>query len=180
MITETAPKANTTALVDLGQLSSFTAQNKLKKATMQLIPSLLADKEIKKLREAFTVLDSNGDGRVSVEEMIKGLEQFGVAATEDIDKLVKEMDADGSGEIDYTEFLAATVDKKMMNDEGVLWQAFLRFDLNNDGKITSDELAIVLQEEPDCAAVIAEMQKIDVNNDGGIDFGEFLDYFYNK
>ena len=36
-----------------------------------------------------------------------------VPSSGDLDKLLAEVDSDGSGAIDYTEFLAATLDKKL-------------------------------------------------------------------
>jgi len=50
----------------------------------------------------------NGDGSLSLEELKKGL--AGKANGENILELLKSADTDGSGEINYTEFLAATID----------------------------------------------------------------------
>ena len=51
------------------------------------------------------------------------------------------MDADGSGVIDYTEFLAATLDKKAYIQEDVCWSAFRVFDRNGDGVLTEGEIS---------------------------------------
>ena len=41
-----------------------------------------------------------------------------------LEQLLEEMDTDGSGVIDYTEFLAATFDKKVVHQESTAWNAF--------------------------------------------------------
>jgi calcium-dependent protein kinase len=41
-----------------------------------------------------------------------------LAAEEEVDKIMKIADADGSGEIDYSEFVVATMDKrKLLSNE---------------------------------------------------------------
>lgn len=50
------------------------------------------------------------------------------------------MDSDGSGKIDYTEFIAATLERNIYQQEDKLFQAFKHFDKDQSGKITCDEL----------------------------------------
>lgn len=53
-------------------------------------------------------LDVNGDGSLTLEELRKGLE--GKENGDDLLNMLQAADTDGSGEINYTEFIAATID----------------------------------------------------------------------
>mmetsp|Transcript_56197 Transcript_56197/g.174226 ORF Transcript_56197/g.174226 Transcript_56197/m.174226 type:complete len:220 (+) Transcript_56197:1-660(+) len=54
------------------------------------------------------------------------------------------VDMDGSGHIDYTEFIAACIDRKIEDQEGACWAAFQVFDLNSDGEVSYEELRQVV------------------------------------
>lgn len=51
----------------------------------------------------------------------------------------------GAGGIDYTEFLAATMDRSLYLKELYCQAAFRMFDCNHDGKISTEELDTVLK-----------------------------------
>jgi len=126
-------------------------------------------------------LDKNGDGSLTVAELKQGLEQAGIAdKAEDLQEILKHIDADGSGQVDYTEFLAAAMDKKVYLKEETVWAAFRVFDRDGDGKITQAELKQVLSagnmDEVATATQITELMKdVDQNGDGEIDFKEFME-----
>jgi calcium-dependent protein kinase len=54
--------------------------------------------------------------------------------------MLKAADTDGSGEIDYTEFLAATIDERVYLREDYLRTAFNMFDKDGSGKIDNEEV----------------------------------------
>ena len=93
-------------------------------------------------------------------------------------ELLKGADINGSGSIDYTEFLAATMDAQMFLRDDYLKTAFDLFDKDKNGKIDRSELISLLQGE-DAANVIPSdeltkyIEKVDQNGDGEIDFEEF-------
>jgi len=178
-----APRANNVSLQSgfVDNLRGFRSQNKLKKAAMHIIAGQLNDNQIKNLRETFMALDENGDGLLTATEMKEGLAKAGLKEIpSDLQAILQDVDADGSGVIDYTEFLAATMDKKQYLQEDVCWSAFRLFDKNGDGQISMDELKQVLNEGgndiadaigKDLQAIISE---VDANGDGQIDFQEFM------
>ena len=89
-------------------------------------------------------------------------------------------DTDGSGEINYTEFLAATIDANIFMRDDYLRTAFNMFDKDGSGKIDNEEVVALLQGEDlgtyvSKDAIGAALQEIDQNGDGEIDFEEFME-----
>lgn len=77
--------------------------------------------------------------------------------------------------INYTEFLASTIDQKIYLKEEKLYEAFKTFDKDNSGKISIDEVKQILRVENNDDQAVEEMIKsFDINNDGEIDYNEFL------
>lgn len=90
-------------------------------------------------------LDVNGDGTLTLQEIEQGLK--GVENSENLMKLLKAADTDGSGDINYTEFIAATMSSSIFLNRAYLRQAFNMFDKDGSGKIDSEEVVALLSGE---------------------------------
>lgn len=63
---------------------------------------------------------------------------------EALEKLFDSVDIDGSGFIDYSEFIMATMNEKKNISEEKLMSAFKIFDKDDNGTISADEIREVL------------------------------------
>jgi len=173
-----APQAKQVNLQDtfMKNLSGFRSQNKLKKAALHVIASQLNDEQIRGLREIFVALDANGDGTLTLVEMKNGLEKAQLKEIPpDLQAIMEDIDTSGNGQIDYTEFLASTIDTQKHIKADVCWQAFRAFDKNGDGVISLEELKEVIRDGDVKALASNElMAEVDKSGDGKIDFEEFL------
>lgn len=81
---------------------------KIQQAALTAIAVQASPDDIKELKDIFKALDKNSDGTITFEELKAGLGHKENAET--LIELLKGADLDNSGSIDYTEFLAATID----------------------------------------------------------------------
>ena len=160
---------------DARTLVNYINVNRLKKVVLTFIATRLKDNEVEKSRKIFEGFDKNKDGTITFEEWKTGLILLNIVEEKKITELFNSIDTDMSGRIDYTEFLAATMEQKMYLKEKRLFEAFKAFDKDNSGKITKSEIMKLLKLEEESNEKIAELIKdIDTNGDGEIDYNEFL------
>lgn len=163
----------------LKNLKSFRAERKLQQATLYFMAHNLApSKEVEYLRKIFQKMDENNDGRLEKEEIIKGFKncKWIKCSEEEIENIMKRVDIDRSGFIEYQEFLSATLDiKKLLTEENLI-TAFKMFDKDHSGKISSEELRNILvvgNEKSDERVWKKIIKEIDTDGDGEISFEEF-------
>ena len=161
-------------------LKAFHSVNKLRDAVSIFISSqIISNHESKEIRELFKRIDVNGDGKLSKEEMLEGFNQVnGIDNNEEyIEKIMKEVDTDGNGFIDYNEFLKACISEQVMYSRENMKKAFDMFDLDGSGKISSTELQQIFSVGNLENAMWQDIvRQADKNSDGEIDFNEFYDF----
>jgi len=89
--------------------------------------------DIAELKEIFQTIDKDGNGTITFEELQGALGER--ENGDQILELLRGADTDNSGSIDYTEFLAATMDASMFLRESYLKTAFQMFDTDGSGRI---------------------------------------------
>lgn len=166
-------------------LERFRGQKDLKKMALHVIARQANDNEIRQLKEIFTAMDVDQDGVLSMAELKAGLKKSGIKGMEDLKSMMDGIDANGNGQVDYTEFLAATMDKRQYEKESICWAAFRAFDRDGDGAISRDELSLVLASSElknfmDEDIIVKIMKEADVNSDDQIDFEEFMALMRSK
>lgn len=111
-----------------------------------IIHNLENNDEINKLLKIFKMIDSNGDGQITKEELKDGLEKELDKEIDEreISRIMAILDNDGSGYIEFQEFLRACINKKKLLDDKNLKYAFELFDISKKGKFDYKDLKRVL------------------------------------
>lgn len=133
----------------------------------------LTEETIKEFREAFALFDLNNDGNISAEELGTFMRKMGQKPKDnEIRKMIAEVDADGNGLIDFSEFVTLLARKMNNSDKDAeIKEAFDVYDKDRDGKISKNELLTVMRDlgsnlsEADIDRMILEA---DSNGDGEI------------
>ncbi|GAX82523.1 hypothetical protein CEUSTIGMA_g9950.t1 [Chlamydomonas eustigma] len=136
------------------------------------------------MHEAFNLIDLDGDGFLSAEELEESLRLKGVKlARVQIDEMmIKAADVDGDGRLSFSEYMALMkgldplLDAHAEITDKEIALIFQKFDLNGDGKITAVELGHAMKSlgKPLNAEEVHElMGAADKDGDGHIDVDEF-------
>ncbi|CAD6214060.1 unnamed protein product [Miscanthus lutarioriparius] len=177
---QNALKAPNVPLGDVvrARLQQFSAMNKFKKKAMRVIAEHLSVEEVEVIRDMFALMDTDKDGRVTVEELKAGLRKVGSKLAEpEMELLMEAADVNGNGYLDYGEFVAITIHLQRLSNDAHLRKAFLFFDKDSSGYIERAELADALADDAghtDEAALNNILQEVDTNKDGRISFDEFV------
>lgn len=121
--------------------------------------------------QAFQLFDKDGDGSITTTELGTVMRSLGQSPTEDdLRQMINEVDADGSGTIDFAEFLTLMARKiKTKDSEAEIVEAFKVFDKDGSGKISADELRQVMHnlgEKLSDQEVEEMIKEADTNGDG--------------
>lgn len=168
--------SNRSANLDRPSSSRPTSSRASRKANL----SNLTSSQMNELKHAFDEIDSNNSGYLSRKELRQAFRNLDIRVSDDeIDVVMRQMDSDSNGKVDFDEFasvMGKTYYRKRTRDEIV--EAFRKFDLNNSGSISPEELRVVLskmhrfytREETEDL-----IRQVDRNRDGMITIEEFVD-----
>jgi calmodulin len=145
----------------------------------------LTDEKIMEFKAAFELFDKDRNGKITSKELGTVMRGLGQNPTEEeLKQMIREVDLDGNGTIDFKEFLCLMVKKMKDTDtEEELLEAFKVFDRDGNGFITSHELRNIMNSlgEGLSPEEIEEMIKeADLDNDGQIDYEEFVKMMMSK
>ena len=104
--------------------------------------------DIKYLEIAFKQIDKDNDGVLSLEEMERMRDfvsdKLNFKIDDDYGNVFKNLDLDGDGKIDFSEFMTAAIEHKKILTQKNIDQVFRTFDLDGDGEISLDEFKTAL------------------------------------
>merc|ERR1719221_1158582 len=161
------------ALSNYGHASGF------RKACMSMMAWSLTVEERKEVREAFIQLDPERHGCIQLHEFKQVMMEKFHITDEEAAQTFHSIDVNHDDEIHYTEFLAAMVCARIALHDDLLQQAFRRFDADNSGYITLENLHEVLGESFEDIEVHKLIEEADVHKDGKISYHAFLKYLHD-
>ena len=139
----------------------------------------------------FNLIDKNGDGRITREELFNGLQPYKKELSDDelrkqVDTIFNNIDTDHNNYLEYEEFVRAAIDKDHFLSVNFIQFSFNYFDKDNNGEITYEEVKNKFcQSDKNKNSYQAQEQlkeafnQIDINGDGKLSFEEFGEMMKN-
>jgi len=98
-------------------------------------------REFIELRKEFNKIDSNGSGTIEIDELRNTVRKCHANLGDDeLERIIAEVDINGTGVINYHEFIAATFPVDKYATEERLHSLFSRFDTTGNNKISTTSL----------------------------------------
>jgi len=164
----------TTADAVQDNLVHYKDTSALKKIALNVIAHKSNANEILELRKLFDQYDTANNGVISFEEFKAALEKSDYPPDQ-VAEIFKSIDVNDTGHINYTEFIAATLEAHGHIEEERVAEAFDRLDSDDSGFISRANLRDFLGGS---SKEIEEIIKYgDIDGDGKISWEEFLTMF---
>mmetsp|Transcript_42448 Transcript_42448/g.51462 ORF Transcript_42448/g.51462 Transcript_42448/m.51462 type:complete len:166 (+) Transcript_42448:617-1114(+) len=107
----------------------------------------LTESQVAEFKECFSLFDKDGSGTVDTSELGIVLKSIGQQLTdEELLAMVREVDADGSGEVDFPEFCALMARQMQnMHEDSELLDMFELFDEGGTGYVSKSSLRYIVK-----------------------------------
>ena len=138
----------------------------------------MSEDEIEEIREAFNLFDTDGSGTIDPKELKEAMQSLGFEAkNQTIFQIISDIDKDGTGDIDFEEFLdLMTAGISDTDSEEDVRKVFNLFDDDKTGYISLQNLKRVakdLGESTSDGELLEMIERADADQDGQISFEEF-------
>ncbi|OMJ70044.1 hypothetical protein SteCoe_32082 [Stentor coeruleus] len=145
----------------------------------------LTEDDIEEIKEAFDLFDSDGSGTVEPRELKSAMSSLGFEAKNaTLFHVVSELDKDGSGAIDFDEFLGMMTSQMSDSDtREEIHSIFILFDVDKTGYINVKNLRKIakdLGETADDEELLDLIRKGDSDGDGLVSFDDFYNIMTKK
>ena len=158
-------------------MKKYQGTSKFQKACMNIFVKTLKEEEINNLIVAFNLLDKEKNGYIHSNDVLTVFHEYHPEI--DISDLAKRMAAEGRDVINYSQFIAATMDAKQFLTNERLWALFQYFDVSNNGYLTPEDIKIVLshstQQNYSLDDVLNMLKEHKVHETDRINFKHFAD-----
>jgi calmodulin len=154
--------------------------NDITERTQRIVLEKFTDEQLAEFRELFKMFDKDNQGILTSQTLVSVMKTVGQTPTEsDVIDLMREMDIDNSGTIDFYEFVNIISHNMYPNETNKeIRHAFHLFDQNHDGIITFDELKLTVEKHfknPINDFELHQMIELaDRNKHGHVSFDDFL------
>eukprot|EP00979_Chaetoceros_neogracilis_P014509 scaffold4677_cov232-Chaetoceros_neogracile.AAC.1 len=143
------------------------------------------ESEVEDLREAFELFDTDGNGTIDTNELKAAMQNLGFdAKNHTVYQMISDIDRNGTGDINFDEFLDLMTVKLGDNDsEEEVRKVFNLFDDDKTGYITIQNLKRVakdLNENMSDADLLEMIERADSDQDGQINFEDFYSIMTRK
>merc|ERR1712224_56811 len=144
----------------------------------------LTEEEIME-KEAFDLFDTDASGQIDPKELREAMNSLGLEArNQTIYQMILDMDADGSGDIEFEEFLNLMTAKMSDRDTREdIRKVFRLFDEENAGVVTIRNLRRVakeLGETMEDNELLEMIERADSDGDGNVTFEDFYNIMTKK
>ncbi|CAI2366746.1 unnamed protein product [Moneuplotes crassus] len=162
----------------IARLREFQHNSKFKKVILSYLSTRVNDDDIKQEKELFASIDQNNDGYITVKELQEVTKD--TLSEAEIKNILLSVDLDKNGAINYSEFIAATMNEMITKDASKMKSAFNFFDRDSNGTIDKHDLKEILKkndgdeiDEQLINYIDEVVDECDLNGDGKIDYKEF-------
>lgn len=165
------------------RMQNFSTRCSHAKLLMSMIAGHLQAEEVKDLHDQFELMDSNGDGRVSMKSLERAVSQVRLGpageraiSEEKLQDVFAQIDKNCSGMFDYSDFVAAVVNWEQLHMQDVKTlrdcarNLFNSIDVDGNGFVDPEDVKLYAGESTEMSEVLAAADK---NGKGQVSFPEF-------
>lgn len=161
MVTHTQASQKTGTMLDshVNRLKEFQNKSRFRKAILNYLSTRVSDEDVVAEKKLFEQIDKNKDGYITVKEL---QELQNTKSGIDIKNILMSIDMDKNGAINYSEFIAATMNDLITKDAKKIQSAFKFFDKDSNGFIETSDIKSILENDssiPIDDSVIEEVLK---------------------
>jgi calcium-dependent protein kinase len=160
----------------LGGLRSYAQASHFRRACLSMMAWSLSREDRKYLMNSFLELDTERTGTISLTQFKRVLvDNFRIDAVE-AEELVACLDMDHDKELCYSEFLALALQDRLRMHQQALRETFSRFDRQEKGAITVENLRTLLGDTFENVKVEELLREADADGNGSICYNEFANF----